>query len=649
MATTPRLHAVGHRLAQFDALSPRAVCLAVAGLAVAVRLLYFASSSGAVWDQPILDADTNLQLARAMLRGTAQEPYWQPPGFAWILSLILRVSDALLLPRLLMAAMSCASAAAVTSIMLHLKARNRTAALAGALVALNAALLYYDGDFLPPSLATFLVTAALWSLVAMKTHWRRSLLIGALVGAATVTVATLGLLLPVLCLHPYAHRVYGPRGSKHMLLCVFAALAMMAPALAHNVSAGAGLSIARSGGINLWIGNNPHMNELVALRPGSGWESVANEPERALGRRPSPQEYDQYFLQKTKQFCLSQPGLCLRNVLDRVRQLSNSRELPRNESLWLARKQSPVLAVLYNGVGTFWFPWGTLFALGAVGLVFGLDKSLQNSSAIADESTRTNTKRPASESANVTAAVANDTHRAAWSCLRWTTLALALGPLLFFVTGRYRVPMIPVMAMAAAWGAETLWHKRRSLRVLAVFLLAIALTSWPMKLPVDRVRFDAEMHYLIAGAQLQRGDAHSAEQSLKRALRANPRYLEAGLNLGLLLIRQHRLAEAFGILDAVVRFNPANIQAKMTFAAVAMDTESFVDAATQYQAVLQAEPNNVAAMSGLCVVALRQQRLADARMWHARAIAVQPPDGLSQSDPPPGWRFCDRSLHEASP
>lgn len=600
---------------KFEQLSPRAVCLRVALFAAVVRVAYFATAHGGTWDEPILDADTNLALARQFIAGTQQEPFWQPPGFAWILSLILRVSDSLLLARMVFGTLSCVTVAAVTSIMMATGFRKSVAALGGALLALNAALLYYDGDFLPPSLATFFLVAALWCTVVMKDHLRRSALVGALTAFATLTVGTLAFALIPLAVHPAGHRNFGRSGMKHILPCIFAFGIALSPVIAHNHARGGGFAVALSGGINLWIGNNPQMNETIAIRPGRAWEQLATEPERALGRRTTAQEYDQFYAAKARAFCVQQPGACIGNALQRVRQLVNSKEIPRNESLAVARRQSPVLATLYNGVATFFWPWGILFVLATVGLFTSSKNPQQNSSSIAERKTI--------------------------ALLRWVLLATALGPLLFFVTGRYRVPMLPMMAMFAAMGAEQWWAHRKSLTPWILAGAATVATAWPMHLPMDRLRFDAEMHYLIAGAQLRRNDTQAAERSFRAALKANPAYLEAGMNLGLALMRQRRLADAFGVFDSVVQYHPENIQARLAFAAVSLDTDSFIDAQNQYNAILIAEPNNTNALVGQCVLALRQERRADAQRWHDR---VQLAGGVDEADPPPGWSYCANSL-----
>jgi tetratricopeptide (TPR) repeat protein len=130
--------------------------------------------------------------------------------------------------------------------------------------------------------------------------------------------------------------------------------------------------------------------------------------------------------------------------------------------------------------------------------------------------------------------------------LSWFALALAAGPLLFFVTARYRVPLLPMVAIFAALGAY--WLRTRSQRSLWIAAaVALGLAAWPLELPVLRVDYDAELAYLIAGTRQRRGDLDGAERSLEAALRARPDYLEAAVNLAL-------LKKQAGDLDAARRW-----------------------------------------------------------------------------------------------
>lgn len=67
--------------------------------------------------------------------------------------------------------------------------------------------------------------------------------------------------------------------------CVLAAaLAVMAPALAHNHRlSGELFLLQRNGGLNFYLGNNPESNGIPYARPGGGWDAVESLPMKRAG------------------------------------------------------------------------------------------------------------------------------------------------------------------------------------------------------------------------------------------------------------------------------------------------------------------------------------------------------------------------------
>lgn len=501
--------------------SDRRLMLLVLLVAMTARLLYFITASGETWDTPILDADTNLRIAQEFLRGWPDEPFWQPPLYPAVLALFQRFSPSLWPPRWLIAALSSVTAVFSFSLARRLQRSRAEATFAGLIVALHGPLIFYDGELLPTSLGTFFATAALWTTLYFPASPKRSLASGVLVGLASLSVGPLLLLLLPLALACPPHR---PERRRHLLALLTGATLVLAPVLRQNRSHGGGAVIALSGGLNLWIGNNPSMNELVAVRPGAAWETLVEEPARS-GDVHSPRDYDTYFIDKVLRFCSQTPGICLQNFLEKGRQFLNGSEIPRNENLLLERTRSPVLSALLWRVGPFAFPWGFLCPLMIVG-IFSLRKYNRNQDQFSI------------------------------IVFYGALLMLVAGPLLFFVAGRYRVPVVPVAAVFAAIGARELARSSARREKIGVLLVGVVFALWPLHLPVERVNFEAERSYLVAGALLRRGDEQGAEAALREALRSRPEYVEAAVNLGGLYAKQGRREEAKQWVQEALRFAP---------------------------------------------------------------------------------------------
>src|SRR6185436_1469406 len=93
--------------------------------------------------------------------GWAEAVYWQPPGYPYVLALILRLTGpGLLAPRLVQALLGALTAALTCA--LGTRVFGRAVGLgAGLIVALYGLLIYYDGELLAPSLAICLQMATL--------------------------------------------------------------------------------------------------------------------------------------------------------------------------------------------------------------------------------------------------------------------------------------------------------------------------------------------------------------------------------------------------------------------------------------------------------------------------------------------------------
>jgi 4-amino-4-deoxy-L-arabinose transferase-like glycosyltransferase len=481
----------------------------VAAIALAVRLAYMLTADGPAFHNPILDADYYDFLGDRLATGAGfpDEPFWQPPFYPLLLGWLYRIfGHTLWAPRLFQAALGAAAAALSCEVARRLTEGPKAWAgrAAGLLVALHGPLVFYDGEILPTSLSVFLVALVLWIAVCARPTWKAALGLGVAVGLGALTVAPLFLLLL-----PAAWAVAAGR-SLRPIACVAVALAIIAPVtLMNRARSGEWILISANAGVNLWIGNNPDVDGAMALRPGAAWEALVAEPERR-GIVGAGAQSD-YFVKKAAAFCASSPLACLKNLAWKARLLFVSRDLPRNEDLYVAREQSPVLAALTGRAGSTALPYTLLWPLAAAGAAIALLRQ-EKSPAI------------------VVAAA----------------LALAAPSVIFFVTGRYRAPLAPALCVLAAIFLVDLIESRGKPHwaPLAAGLCALALAVWPARLAVDRVNFRAELHYAVGGRRARLGDDEGAARALEQALALRPDYLEAALNLALTLERLGRHPEA---------------------------------------------------------------------------------------------------------
>lgn len=506
--------------------APRArvpVWALVLAVALGVRLAYLLTAHGPAFDAPLIDADYYDYLGARLARGEGFDPgpFWQPPLYPLVLGGLYGLGGhSLWWPRLLQALLGAFTAALACGVARRLSGRDAVGWGAGLLVALHGPLVFYDGELLATSLGTFLGTAALWLAVREAPRPRTALLCGACIGLGALAVAPL-LLLVV----PLAWAL-GRGRPLRAVLCVTACAAVVLCATATNrVRSGEWVLISANGGINLWLGNNADVDGAMAIRPGAAWETLVNEPSRHGFH--SPAEQDAWFRRKTVHWCRSQPLACGGNLLWKARLLLVGRELPRNEDLYTVRSQSPVLWALTARPGGVALPYALLWPLAAAGAVV-LWRQWR-----------------AKEDVRAALTVAG------------AALMLAAPSVLFFVSGRYRAPLAPALCVLAALGLHALASRATS-RVVpgGVALAVLAVSVWPVRLAVDAVDFEAELHYAVGGRHARLGDDAAAVEAWRHAVARKPDSLEAGYNLGLALERLGRTGEALQAYQALLRWYP---------------------------------------------------------------------------------------------
>ena len=122
-----------------------------------------------------------------------------------------------------------------------------------------------------------------------------------------------------------------------------------------------------SGGINLYIGNNPDFDETICIRPGLEWEDLLGQP-RKSGYAPDPWSGQPYFTDKVKTYVKNEPLDFLLGLGKKALHLVSSRELLRTTDIYLHRNWSLLLQTTVFKIGSWGFPWGLLFPLVVVGM-----------------------------------------------------------------------------------------------------------------------------------------------------------------------------------------------------------------------------------------------------------------------------------------
>jgi len=207
-----------------------------------------------------------------------------------------------------------------------------------------------------------------------------------------------------------------------------------------------------------------------------------------------------------------EPADFVRGLVQKSVQFVSSRELPRNDDLYIARRYSWLLSALTWKAGGFGFPFGLLLPLALVGLV-----------------------------------------RHARRIPVPIYLFLVLYPaavIAVFVSGRYRIPLVPILAVPAAAGALYAAHLvrgrdwRRTALVAGAVCAAAAALSLAGPFVVENYNYEAEMHCIVGFELMKQNRMDAALSELSEALRLDPEYGDAHKYVGLIMSEERRHAEA---------------------------------------------------------------------------------------------------------
>jgi 4-amino-4-deoxy-L-arabinose transferase-like glycosyltransferase len=492
----------------------------VVGLTLGVRLFYFASARSPSFRDPLIDGDFYDYLATRIAGGEGFDPgpFWQPPLYPLVLAGLYRLlGHDLLWPRLLQVGLDALTAVLAMRVATTLVKDPKWGMAAGIVVAVHGPMVFYAGEILPTNIAATLGMLAVYLAVTHRSRWDRALGAGASVGAGALLVAPVLLLIA-----PVAWAVgkkRWQRGAAAAAVCI----AMVGCAtLANWIRTKEFVPISANGGINLYIGNHPDSDKWVAIRPGAEWEALTDEPARQGIGTMSGQ--DRYFVGQTLEICKSDVFRCAARFAWKLQELLMSRDIPRNESLDLIKRDSWVLALLNPRIGPIAFPYIFLLPLGVAGTIVAFRSKRRSARVVA-----------------------------------FSLCALAAAPILFFVTGRYRIQLVPELAVLAVFGAHALRFEFRARRIeAAAAVVTLLLAARPIHLPVDDVPFESEMHYVIGGRRARLGDDTGAVRAWKIARALRPGYLEAGFNLGLALERMGRIDEAKATYRELLSYHPQN-------------------------------------------------------------------------------------------
>ncbi len=359
---------------------------------------------------------------------------------------------------------------------------DRAAWLAAALAALTGMLTFYEVVILQAALEPFLTALHLYLLTRALRTGRLGWYVatGAAIGVHALNRPNLllwGLALAVLLLvrHGWPRRAtLGAAGAVALGLA-----AAFLPVAARNLAVTGQPSLLPShGGLNLYVGNNPRADGTYHTVPGitpdidGQAEDARHVAEQALGRPLTDAEVSDYFTGLALDWMRADPGRAAALFARKLYYVFQRAIIPLNYSYAYYTKEVPsLLPALVVG------PW-LLVPLGLVGLALGVGRLRRGYGA-----------------QGRWAPGAGETSESRLDFALWSAFVpvYAVSVALFFVTTRYRLPLLVPFAIgsgAAVDQAIGWWRARPSSRTLAaaatVTVVLFAAVNWPLGLDDGR-------------------------------------------------------------------------------------------------------------------------------------------------------------------
>lgn len=554
----------------------------IAAVALVVRLVY-------IWDireSPFFDVlmgDARrydawaTQIAAGDVIG--RDVFYQAPLYPYFLGAVYAIAGrSLLLVRTCQALIGTASC-----VLLALTARRlyseRAGLVAGLALAVYAPAIFFDGLLQKSSLDLFFVCLSLWivsGLVDKPEAASRWFWLGISTGALALTRENALILAAVLVVWLFGRSLLARR-QRTLNACVFALgmLLVLSPVAIRNRVVGGEWHLTTSQfGPNLYIGNNPDADgTYAALREGRGTPEYERQDatelaEAASGRRLTPGEVSDFWVRRTLEFVRSQPAAWLALTASKAGLIWSRTEFVDTESQSSYEEWSPILRGLAF-VGHF----GVLVPFAMLGvLVTWRDRSR----------------------VGVYYAMA---------------AAYVASIVMFYVSDRYRLPLVPFLLLFAGAGVVSLgpFVRRASRPAIAVVLAvtgAVALAANRPLLSADLLRATTETNL---GVALQTdGRLEEAEAHYRRAITIDAEYGPAYVNLSIALmargdalVRENREVEAIAAYQESLRLNPNNTVLRLATGSLLVKAGRFEEAIGEFRAAVALVPDSAEAHNNL--------------------------------------------------
>lgn len=564
-----------------------------AGLFLRIVYVLLARVYDPLFYNPQMDALYHHQWAMAIANGVEfiSDAYFRAPLYPFFLGIIYKVFGInLFLIRVIQAVIGSLSCG-----LLYLISRKlfteRVAFITGLVLAVYPLAIYFDGELLIANLLIFLLLLGFLFLLRSQQIDRQWYLSGFFFGLAAI--ARPNVLVFVIVVLLWLLLNFKSYRLKRLVQFSVPILLAITPVTIRNfVKSKRLVLIAWQAGTNFYIGNNPNSDGVTAILPqtrGSWWGGYYDAKrlaEVAVGKPLKGADIDRYWLKQGLQYFRENPVSALRLLLRKCYLWLSGYEVSNNRDIYFF-KDYTFLKFFIFWTGWLAFPFGILFPLSLVGIYLA---------------------------------------RKSWRQLFLVYLFLisySISFIIFFVTARYRMPVVVFLIPFAALGIEGFIKAKKEERIASVIIFVIAYILFNFNWARIRKTDQAQNHFLAALSFYETGRIGKTIKELDQALAQ-----DSAVNiLALAITVRLELGENYGakqIAQAAIRLWPDVSDSYGLMGNVYAALSQLDSASVYFEQAVKLDPYSIQALNNLGNLALTQNDLPKARYYYNRVLAIDP-------------------------
>ncbi len=588
----------------------------VVGVALALRVAFYCLNRtfNPTFYFPVMDSLYHHEWALDLVAGgtPGTDAFFRGPLYPYFLAVLYKMSGSSIAFVVLIQHLIGALTAGVVYLTARELFSRSVSLVAGLSVALYWVLVFMEGDLLLETLFIFFNSLSLLLLTMGIRRRRLSLLAagGLALGLATITRPSVMVFFPAVPLAiwlawrrsstsarpaaggadgapaPSGRGVIGDRTRRaafsgwirqSMVVAIACALPILPVMIRNYAVARAIVPVGASGGVNFYIGNNPVSDGSTAIVPGTradwwgGYEDAIAIAEKDVGRKLTLAEVSDYYFDRGFEYIRENPSEATAHMLKKFQMFWGAGERANDKYIYFFWHLAKMKYVPLPG---FWLV-APLAILGGV-LLWRRRRDL--------------------------------------SMFYLFVGLYSVGVIAFFVNARFRLPIVPILCMFAAYGAMYLWLAFREkqfglVKALLVVAAAAALVNSDYLYQKQmRAYSDAFSNYTLGNAYLKMGSKGTALSHYTRADEINRQYptpsyrliqREVDYNLGTLLWEEGMCSRAVEILERVGGNDEFSLHALDGLGDCYLKRKDVANATRVYERLMSISPSDQRGVAGL--------------------------------------------------